>query len=385
MKSCSDFKLIDDFQVSPGERLEAAKRIAASGFKPDMDAVCEIDLHCHSFCSDGYFSPANKVFEAYRRKMKAIAISDHDLFDGQEEAIAAGDIFGIDVIPAIEFYTDRPGIEIIGHFPDVKIFLELLKSKAPEKLIEPIRKAKKKQLDAMIARIPGCFKKFNFTAEITDGDIDRFVRNGISTKGDISVVMWQKYGPELDRQGIAADVKDFQAKYTTKKEQIDVAMEIEMDLSPEAFVKRILDWGGLPGLPHPTELRKKEGLDNCELLKVIAKLAEAGLQTIEVDGWRNGKCPETGMNQTDLFNMMREEYNSEHPDRPPLLFTNGSDDHNQPGEGLELGCGRNRNLRPEFGKYENVKRLRGRYFTTKTPKHKDTKAESSRVRKFENA
>ncbi|MEI6424528.1 MAG: hypothetical protein WCP55_20085, partial [Lentisphaerota bacterium] len=107
MKSCSDFKLIDDFRVSQGERLEAAKRIAASGFKPDMDAICEIDLHCHSFCSDGYFSPANKVFEAYRRKMKAIAISDHDLFDGQEEAIAAGDIFGVDVVPAIEFYTDR--------------------------------------------------------------------------------------------------------------------------------------------------------------------------------------------------------------------------------------------------------------------------------------
>jgi len=356
----SDFKLIDDFHASPPERLDAAKRIAASGFKPDMDAACEIDMHCHSFCSDGYYSPANKVFEAYRRKMKAIAISDHDLFDGQREAIAAGEIFGVDVIPAIEFYTDRPGVEIIGHFPDTEIFLELLKSKAPEELIEPIREAKKKQLDAMVARIPGCFKKLNFAAEITGDDIDRFVRNGISTKGDISVVMWQKYGPELNRRGIASDVKDFQAKYTTQRDQLDVAMEIDMDLSPEAFVKRILDWGGLPGLSHPTELRRKEGLGNCELRKVIANLAEAGLQTIEVDGWRNGKCPETGMNQTDLFNRMREEYNSAHPDRPPLLFTNGSDDHNQPGEGLELGCGRNRNLRPEFGRYENVEKLRKR-------------------------
>lgn len=351
---------IDDFHVSPEERLEAARRIAESGFKPDMDAVCEIDLHCHSFCSDGYYSPANKVFEAYRRRMKAIAISDHDLFDGQDEAITAGKIFGIEVIPAIEFYTDRPGIEIIGHFPDTEIFLELLRSKVPEKLIEPIREAKKKQLDAMVARVPGCFGKFGFAAEITADDIDRFVRNGISTKGDISVVMWQKYGPELARRGIASDVKDFQAKYTTQKEHLDVALEIEMDLSPEAFIKRILDWGGLPGLPHPTELRKKEGLGNCELRKVIAKLAEAGLQTIEVDGWRNSICPETGMNQTDLFNMMREEYNSAHPDSPPLLFTNGSDDHNQPGEGLELGCGRNKNLRPEFGKYENVGRLRER-------------------------
>ena len=360
MKFTSDFKTIYDSRLSPGERLEAARRIAASGFKPDMDAVCEIDLHCHSFCSDGYCSPANKVFEAFRRRMKAIAISDHDLFDGQEEAIAAGDIFGIDVVPAIEFYTDRPGIEIIGHFPDVKIFLELLESKVPEKLINPIKEAKRRQLSEMIKRIPKCFSIFNFNAEITGDDIDRFVRNGISTKGDISVVMWQKYGQELNRRGIASDVKDFQAKYTTRQEHLDVALEIDLDLSPQAFVRRILDWGGLPGLPHPTELRKKEGLGNCELRKVIANLAEAGLQTIEVDGWRNGICPESGMNQTVLFNMMREEYNSAHPDRPPLLFTNGSDDHNQPGEGLELGCGRNRNLRPEFGKYENIGKLRER-------------------------
>ncbi|MFZ2656571.1 MAG: PHP domain-containing protein [Victivallales bacterium] len=353
-------KTINDFHLSPEERLDAASQIASSGFKPDMDAVCEIDLHCHSFCSDGYYSPANKVFEAYRRKMKAIAISDHDLFDGQLEAIEAGNIFGVDVIPAVEFYTDRSGIEIIAHFPDKKIFLELLKSKVPEKLTDPIRKAKKKQLDAMMKRIPECFKRLGFDAEITSADIDKFVRNGVSTKGDISVIMWQKYGPELRKRGISSDVKDFQAKYTTRKDQIDIPLEIDIDLSPKAFVKRILDWGGLPGLPHPTELRKKEGLGNCELRKVIADLADVGLQTIEVDGWRNGKCPETGMNQTDLFNQMREEYNSTHPGRPPLLFTNGSDDHNQPGEGLELGCGHNRNLRPEFGKHENIETLRKR-------------------------
>ncbi|HCE45838.1 MAG TPA: hypothetical protein DET40_20020 [Lentisphaeria bacterium] len=355
------FETIDNFHLTSGDRLEAARQIAASGFKPDMDAVCEIDLHCHSFCSDGYYSPANKVFEAYRRNMKAIAISDHDLFDGQEEAIEAGRIFKVDVIPAIEFYTDRPGIEIIGHFPDKIIFHELLDSGVHEKIIEPIREAKKKQLGIMIKRIPECFKRLGFDAEITSEDIDKFVRNGVSTKGDISVIMWQKYGPELRKTGISSDVKDFQAKYTTRKDQIDVALQIDMDLSPKAFVKRILGWGGLPGLPHPTELRKKEGLDNCELRKVIADLADAGLQTIEVDGWRNGKCPETGMNQTDLFNQMRIEYNSAHPHRPPLLFTNGSDDHNQPGEGLELGCGHNRNLRPEFGKHGNLQDLLHRF------------------------
>ena len=108
----------------------------------------------------------------------------------------------------------------------------------------------------------------------------------------------------------------------------------------------------------PTELRRKEGLGNSELYFLLQKLVESGLQTIEVDGWRNGICPEKGMNQTDLFEQMRNDLNKKLGLN--ILFTNGSDDHNQPGEGLELGCGKNRNLRPEFGSYENIKLLRER-------------------------
>ncbi len=372
-----DLQIIDSCIVGVEERLQAASRIASS-FEPDLCSICEVDLHCHSFFSDGYCSPAGKVFEAYRRKMKAIAISDHDVFDGQLEAVMAGKIFGMDVIPAIEFYTDRPGVEIIGHFPDVEAFILMLKSGISDSVIEPIRDAKKKQLSAMSLRIPECFEKVGFHAEITGHDIDKYVRKGISTKGDISVIMWQKYGCELRKSGIALDVKDFQAKYTTQDNMLNLPLDIDVDLSPGKFVKRILEWGGLPGLSHPTELRKKEGLDNCELRKLIEELAVSGLQTIEIDGWRNGICPETGLHQTDLFNQMRKEYNLKLKSRNlelrdnkskrrdlELLFTNGSDDHNQPGEGLKLGCGKDCNLRPEFGRYENVKKLRRRCNTNR--------------------
>lgn len=355
---------MDDFRISAGDRLAAAARLVASltenPFAPDLDAVCEIDLHCHSFHSDGYCAPTMKVFEAFRRGMKALAIADHDLFDGQREAIRAGDLLGIVVVPSAEFYTDRAGVEIIAHFPDTAAFLDLLDADAFAPVVEPIRRAKARQLAAMAARIPTCFAALGFDASILPEDIDRFVRNGISTKGDISVVMWQKYGPKLAAVGLATDVKDFQARYTTQDHQLNVPLDLDMDLSPHALVRRIRAWGGLPGLPHPTELRKKEGLGNDALRALIADLANHGLQTIEVDGWRNGPCPETGLPQTEVFEAMRREWNLAHPDRPPLLFTNGSDDHNQPGEGLELGCGRNRNLRPEFGRLDNVARLRER-------------------------
>jgi hypothetical protein len=350
---------INDFHCKTEKRLEAARWLAKN-FKADMRAVCEVDLHCHSFYSDGYNSPAGRVFEAWRRGMKGIAISDHDLIDGQREAIAAGKIFGIDVVPAIEFYTDRPGIEIIGHFPDEKYFLKVLDSGAFDKICEPVREAKGKQLKAMMARVPECFAKLNFTAEITPCDIDRFVRNGVSTKGDISVIMWQKYGAELAAAGLSTDVKHFQGNYTTRDDMLNVALELDMDISPEAFVRRIRQWGGLPGIAHPTELRNKEKLGNEDLYKIVCELAECGLQTLEVDGWRNAICPETGLPQTEVFEGLRRRYNQEHRDQLPLLFTNGSDDHNQPGEGLELGCGKDNNLHPEFGQYGNIIALRER-------------------------
>ncbi|HPN84595.1 MAG TPA: hypothetical protein PK821_04580 [Victivallales bacterium] len=352
-------KTIDDFRVSPEERLESAL-ILFDKFSPDLSAICEIDLHCHSFFSDGYLSPSAKVFEAFRRNMKAIAIADHDLFDGQLEAIKAGEIFGVDVVPASEFYSDRPGIEIIAYFPDKKDFIEKFRSGLFNPVVEEIRSAKKEQLDKMINRIPECFARLGFKAEITNSDIFKYVRNGLSTKGDISVIMWQKYGPELSSRGIATDVKDFQARYTTKADMLDFALETKLDMSPSAFVERIFEWGGLAGIPHPTELRRKEGIDNVGMEKVVEELAAKGLQCIEVDGWRNGICPETGLNQTTVFDNIRESYNRKHPERLQLLFTNGSDDHNQPGEGLELGSGRNANLNPEFGRYENVGRLRDR-------------------------
>ncbi len=350
---------INDFHCKVEKRLEAARWLAEN-FRPDMYAVCEADLHCHSFYSDGYNSPSGRVFEAWRRGMKGIAISDHDVVDGQREAIEAGKIFGIDIIPAIEFYTDRSGIEIIGHFPDRECFLKELDSGVFDEICEPIRAAKEKQLSAMMARVPACFAKLNFSAEITPADIDRFVRNGVSTKGDISVIMWQKYGLRLAEAGLSSDVKHFHGSYTTRDDMLNVSLELDMDISPEAFVKHIRKWGGLPGIAHPTELRSKEKLGNEDLYKIICELAECGLQTLEVDGWRNAICPECGLPQIEVFEGLRQRYNREHPGKLPLLFTNGSDDHNQPGEGLELGCGKDNNLHPEFGRYENIIRLRER-------------------------
>ena len=41
-----------------------------------------IDLHTHSYYSDGTFSPEALVVEAKKRGLQAIALTDHDTIDG---------------------------------------------------------------------------------------------------------------------------------------------------------------------------------------------------------------------------------------------------------------------------------------------------------------
>ena len=45
-----------------------------------------IDLHVHSTCSDGTFTPSELVHEAIRHSICAFALTDHDCIDGIKEA-----------------------------------------------------------------------------------------------------------------------------------------------------------------------------------------------------------------------------------------------------------------------------------------------------------
>jgi predicted metal-dependent phosphoesterase TrpH len=68
------------------------------------------DLHMHSSCSDGKFSPTELIHRAKNYGMSCIAITDHDTMEGVDEAIEAGLPLGVEVIPAVEVtasYNDR--------------------------------------------------------------------------------------------------------------------------------------------------------------------------------------------------------------------------------------------------------------------------------------
>ena len=67
-----------------------------------------IDLHTHSWCSDGTESPERVVEAAAAAGCSALALTDHDTLAGLDEAGAKADELGIELVPACEISCAGP-------------------------------------------------------------------------------------------------------------------------------------------------------------------------------------------------------------------------------------------------------------------------------------
>ena len=79
-----------------------------------------IDLHTHSLRSDGALQPAELIERAAQRGVRIQALADHDTLAGAAEAIAAGERYGVRVIPSTELNTESEwgDVHILGYFLD---------------------------------------------------------------------------------------------------------------------------------------------------------------------------------------------------------------------------------------------------------------------------
>ena len=88
-----------------------------------------IDLHTHTTVSDGGDSPEKLVAKAAARGLRALAVTDHDNDSGCDEAVAAGERLGVEVVRGVEISCDvddlqerglsprgRPTMHLLGYF-----------------------------------------------------------------------------------------------------------------------------------------------------------------------------------------------------------------------------------------------------------------------------
>jgi len=102
-----------------------------SGFLPflfvfcsfyDLSKTMSIDLHTHTTSSDGTLTPAQLVEYAHKKGLSAIAVTDHDSIDGVDEAVATGDMLGIEVVAGVELSVKygAHNIHLLGYLFDCR-------------------------------------------------------------------------------------------------------------------------------------------------------------------------------------------------------------------------------------------------------------------------
>jgi len=79
-----------------------------------------IDLHTHSYCSDGTDSPAELIRRAQAASLDVLALTDHDTSDGWHEAGQAATGTDLRLIPGMELSCrhGRAGVHLLAYLLD---------------------------------------------------------------------------------------------------------------------------------------------------------------------------------------------------------------------------------------------------------------------------
>lgn len=107
-----------------------------------------VDLHTHTRYSDGVLTPTELVRKARKHQIHALSITDHDTIEGYEEALEAGNQFGVEIISGVELSITLADEEmhLLGYFfdPDSVLLREHLHF---------FREERRKRVERMVERL----------------------------------------------------------------------------------------------------------------------------------------------------------------------------------------------------------------------------------------
>ncbi|WP_245640230.1 PHP domain-containing protein [Paenibacillus dakarensis] len=269
------------------------------------------DLHTHTQASDGMNTPSENVRLASEIGLSAVAITDHDTVSGIQEALAAGEQYGITVIPGVEISTMAGGkdIHILGYYIDTdnQGFLNRLSN------LRNTRNARNEKIMTKLQSLG-----MNITIEEVIADLGR------DLKPDESLGR-PHIADTLVRKGYAADMRDAFDRYLAEGKPAYVP---QPRITPQEACCWIRDAGGAAVLAHP-------GLyGDDELVKSILK--EAQLSGIEV--FHSDHGPEDEIRYRKLaeeFNLIVTAGSDYHGERQGAVFHGGIGSRRVPEEVLE--------------------------------------------------
>ena len=260
-----------------------------------------IDLHTHSTASDGTLSPTELVKLAKESGLDAIAITDHDTFQGVPEALAAGKKYGIEVIPGTELSLESPDgagwIHVVGLWlpneaPELQKALDWViegRANRNHEIVDKLRTlGVNTTYEAIAARAKGTVGRPHFAQEL--------LALGVVSSIDEAFKIW------LGDNGRA---------YVPKRK-----------LTPEQALSILNNIGATSILAHPFALN----LNYAETERVVKDLMAFGLDGIEVYYSEHSDA------DTKAYGEMAE--------RLGLLKSGGSDFHGTNKPKISLGKGK---------------------------------------------
>src|SRR5919108_2182889 len=225
------------------------------------------DLQSHSLHSDGELPAAGVVENAARAGAQLLAMSDHDTVDGVDEALAAGALRGVRVVPATEISAvDGPyeDLHVLGYGIDHRSGL----------LAERLRDARgdrERRAEAMTRRL----RELGFAIDPTPIEARRAAGKPVGRPHLAAAVLGHPGNEERLRAEGHSDVSSFIASYLIQGKPGYMA---RTHPTVEEAIGWIHDAAGVAVWAHPFWDIK----DEQEVLAAIDRYAAAGLDGVEV-------------------------------------------------------------------------------------------------------
>lgn len=267
-----------------------------------------IDLHTHSWFSDGTKSPTELVELAARSGVVALAITDHDTMDGVDEALAASAEYGVEVVPGLEVSVvhKKKALHILGYYMDASnpelaaalLVLQEARDARNEKIIEKL-------------------KSLGIAATV--GELKEISGHGQTGRPHIAKL--------LMNHGVVRSMAQAFDEYLKKDAKAYVP---RFAYSAEEAIGLIMRAGGIAVLAHPIQVDKTL-ISMSTLLPVLTSYGLAGIETF---------YPTQKKKMRKRIRKFAEESG--------LLLTGGSDYHGDIRPGTRLAGGNNVHVPPEL-------------------------------------
>lgn len=275
----------------------------------------EADLHVHTTYSDGTLSPSELVDRAIENSLKAVAITDHDVMDGNEEARLAAEGRGLEVIPGVEISLEFAGggMHMLGYF--VSADSDRLNDELAR--IQEGREVRNRQIAERLRRL-GIRLDYEEVLRIA----------GAGTVGRPHFAWF------LVSKGVVNSVAEAFDWYLKRGSRAYVD---RLRLGPKAAIEVIRSAGGVAVLAHPSSLRASPP----DLESILGELRELGMAGLEVHS------PMHTSSQTYQYGRLAEKLG--------LCVTAGTDFHGDAKPDVRLGIGRG-NMTVPYWMVEHLRR-----------------------------